>query len=124
MVVVVLHLQNKDECAIFQTKEPLKISQTVQHLISVTATWSHGQNGTELTVLKICRPSWPPDTKMRPSNMVTPAALRLALISVTTVHLLRRDPKHEATSLLGPTVPFGIQEVSGCGETHLSVSGE
>lgn len=42
-----------------------------------------------LTVLKICRPSWPPDTKIRPSNTVTPVALRLTLISVTTLHLRR-----------------------------------
>ncbi|PWA32774.1 hypothetical protein CCH79_00020364 [Gambusia affinis] len=43
-----------------------------------------------LTVLNICRPSWPPDTKIRPSNTVTPVALRLTLISVTTLHLRRK----------------------------------
>lgn len=43
--------------------------------------------GARLTVLKICKPSWPPDTNILPSKIVTPAALRFELIGVTTVHL-------------------------------------
>lgn len=43
-----------------------------------------------LTLLKICRPSWPPDTYILPSKTVTPAALRFELIGVTTVHLQER----------------------------------
>lgn len=43
--------------------------------------------GARLTVLKICKPSWPPDTYILPSKIVTPAALRFELIGVTTVHL-------------------------------------
>lgn len=43
-----------------------------------------------LTLLKICSPSWPPDTWILPSKTVTPAALRFELIGVTTVHLRER----------------------------------
>lgn len=46
--------------------------------------------GARLTLLKICKPSWPPDTYILPSKTVTPAALRFELIGVTTVHLQKR----------------------------------
>lgn len=48
------------------------------------------REGPALTLLKICRPSWPPDTWILPSKTVTPAALRFELIGVTTVHLRER----------------------------------
>lgn len=44
-----------------------------------------------LTLLKICKPSWPPDTYILPSKTVTPAALRFELIGVTTVHLQKQE---------------------------------
>lgn len=62
--------------------------------------------------MKICSPSWPPDTNTRPSNTVTPAALRLTLISVTTTHL--RETAVRLRPQLRPLLPL----------THLSVSGE
>lgn len=51
---------------------------------------SFAQEEPGLTLLKICRPSWPPDTYILPSNIVTPAALRFELIGVTIVHLQER----------------------------------
>jgi hypothetical protein len=55
----------------------------------------------KLTVLKICSPSWPPDTNILPSNTVTPAALRQALISVTTVHLTDNNNTKTKTNAQG-----------------------
>lgn len=57
-----------------------------------------------LTLLKICRPSWPPDTYILPSNTVTPAALRLELIGVTTVHLQGRARGGRGAMRLGVAV--------------------
>lgn len=72
-------------------------------------------------MLKICSPSWPPETKMRPSNIVTPAALRLALISVTTVHLSGGAPTNRATLPLGPA--FVKQEDSPVGLRRVTLHG-
>lgn len=66
--------------------------------------WRKSPRGARLTLLKICKPSWPPDTYILPSKTVTPAALRFELIGVTTVHL-QKQWKEQGHEIRCPGLP-------------------
>lgn len=91
-------------------------------LVSLKATRSHEQNGTHrVEDLQSVVAAGDEDASVEHGH---------ASGAATRAHLCHhrppvgKGPKNNAASNLGPAVPLGMQEVSGWGETHLSVSGE